>query len=43
MPLGDAAEQALALDAATDLAALLEALLRAGAFTTTDPSTESIP
>ncbi|VTU29936.1 hypothetical protein H6CHR_03295 [Variovorax sp. PBL-H6] len=43
LPLGNAAEQALALDAATDLAALLESLLRAGAFTTTDPSTESTP
>lgn len=43
-PLGEAAEQALALDADCDLAALLEALLRAGAFThSTAPSTESTP
>jgi hypothetical protein len=44
LPLGEAAEQALALDADCDLTALLETLLRAGAFTTTpDPSTESTP
>ncbi|MGK6306408.1 HvfC/BufC family peptide modification chaperone [Variovorax sp. DT-64] len=44
LPLGEAAEQALALDADCDIAALLEALLRAGAFTTSpDPSTESVP
>ncbi|OUM01849.1 HvfC/BufC N-terminal domain-containing protein [Variovorax sp. JS1663] len=34
-PLGEAAECALAIDADADLAALLAALLRAGAFTTT--------
>lgn len=44
LPLGEAAERALALDADCDLAALLEVLLRAGAFTTTPhPSTESTP
>jgi hypothetical protein len=47
LPLVDAAEQALALDADCELAALLEALLRAGAFTgPTDPTapfTESTP
>jgi len=44
LPLGEAAEQALALDADCDIAALLENLLRAGAFATTpDPSTESTP
>ena len=44
LPLGEAAGQALALDTDCDLTALLEALLRAGAFTATpDPSTESTP
>jgi hypothetical protein len=42
LPLGEAAEQALVLDANCDIAALLEVLLRAGAFTP-DPSTESTP
>ena len=44
LPLGEAAEQALALDGDCDLAALLEALLRPGVFThPPEPSTESTP
>lgn len=44
LPLSEAAEQALTANADCDLAALLEALLRAGAFTTTTtPSNESTP
>ena len=42
-PLGAAAERALAIDADVDLAALLAALLRAGAFTTTEHLDEGSP
>lgn len=43
LSLGEAAERALTIDADADLAVLLEALLRAGAFTTTDHPIESTP
>jgi hypothetical protein len=38
LPLGDAAEQALAIDPETDLAAVLAQLLQAGAFTEGEPT-----
>ena len=41
LPLGEAAEQALTLDADCDLATMLQTLLRAGAFINTDLLTES--
>jgi hypothetical protein len=44
LPLAEAAERALAADPDADLAAVLEGLLRAGAFTDPEPlSTESTP